>query len=189
MFCVLLRCWCSSLSLHPAFFSSQIAQCRWCSSSSLHPVFFSNQIAYPTSLRSFFRSSVGSFLLLRSSFFFFFGSFFFFSGFFLSSSSFFFFWVCTFFVLYLKSSVKNSRSMWHNHVQLSKLGKWEASLRGSRLNRTRVSKTRDASLQFSFKPVLTYHILSLHNISMQISSVFTHQRMVKCNGFFKQMTL
>ena len=123
-------------------------------------------------------------------FFFFFGSFFFFfSGFFLSSSSFFFFWVCTFFVLYLKSSVKNSRSMWHNHVQFSKLGKWEASLRGSRLNRTRVSKTRDASLQFSFRPVLTYHILSLHNISMQISSVFTHQRMVKCNVFFKQMTL
>ena len=71
MFCVLLRCWCS-LSLHPAFFSSQIAQRRWCSSSSLHPVFFSNQIAYPASLRSFFRSSVGSFLLLRSSFFFFF---------------------------------------------------------------------------------------------------------------------
>ena len=154
MFCVLLRCWCSSLSLHPAFFSSQIAQRRWCSSSSLHPVFFSNQIAYPASLRSFF-----------------------------------FFWVCTFFVLYLKSSVKNSRSMWHNHVQLSKLSKWEASLKGSRLNRTRVSKTRDASLQFSFKPVLTYHILSLHNINMQISSVFTHQRMVKCNGFFKQMTL
>ena len=96
-----VRVLCSSSSLHPAFFSSQIAQHRWCSSSSLHPVFFSSQTAYPASLRSFFRSFVGSSLLLRSSFFF--GFFLFFLG------SFFFFWVFTFFVLCLKSSVKNLR--------------------------------------------------------------------------------
>ena len=34
---------------------------------------------------------------------------------------------------FLNSTIKNSRSMWHNHVQLSKLSKWEASFWGSRL--------------------------------------------------------
>ena len=117
VFCVLLCRWCSSSSLHPTFFSSQIAQRRWFSSSSLHPVFFSSQITYPTSLRSFFKSSVGSSLHLQifcgffssSQIFVFFFFFLFFSRFFLSSGSFFFFWVCTFYVLCLKSSVKNSR--------------------------------------------------------------------------------
>ena len=105
VFCVLLCRWCSSSSLHPTFFSSQIAQRRWFSSSSLHPVFFSSQITYPTSLRSFFKSSVGSSLHLQifcgffssSQIFVFFFFFLFFSRFFLSSGSFFFFWVCTFF--------------------------------------------------------------------------------------------
>ena len=63
---------------------------------------------------------------------------FFFPGFFLSLGSFFFFWVfyvfCSLFEIeykklkihvFLNSTVKNSRSMWHKHVQLSK---WEASL-------------------------------------------------------------
>ena len=70
-------------------------------------------------------------------------SFSFFPGFFLSLGSFFFFWVfyvfCSLFEIkckklkihvFLNSTVKNSRSMWHKHVQLSK---WEASLWGSRL--------------------------------------------------------
>ena len=34
---------------------------------------------------------------------------------------------------FLNSTIKNSRSMWHNHAQLSKLSKWEASFWGSRL--------------------------------------------------------
>ena len=119
VFCVLLCRWCSSSSLHPTFFSSQIAQRRWFSSSSLHPVFFSSQITYPTSLRSFFKSSVGSSLHLQifcgffssSQIFVFFFSFFFFLGsfFLLVLSSFSGF--VHFFFLCLKLSVKNSRFM------------------------------------------------------------------------------
>ena len=105
----------------------------------------------PTQGLFVFRSSMGCSLLLRS--FFFFGVFF--------LGSFFFFSVGTFFVLYLNSTIKNSRFMWHNHVQLSKLSKWEVSL--LRL------EIFYASLQFSFKPVLTYYILSLHNVILQIS--------------------
>ena len=39
---------------------------------------------------------------------------------------------------------------------------------------TRVSKTWDASSHFSFKPILTYYILSLHNVNLQISPKVVH---------------
>ena len=109
---------------------------------------------------------------------------FFFSFFFFLVS--FFLWVIssfsgfsTFFVLYLKSSVKNSRFMffWTRLLKTRDLCgiNMSNSASGKRVFEardwygTRVSKTRDASLQFSFKPVLTYYILSLHNVSLQIS--------------------
>ena len=108
---------------------------------------------------------------------------FFFFFFFLVS---FFLWVLssfsgfsTFFVLYLKSSVKNSRFMffWTRLLKTRDLCgiNMSNSASGKRVFEardwygTRVSKTQDASLQFSFKPVLTYYILSLHNVSLQIS--------------------
>ena len=163
VFCVLLCRWCSSSSLHLVFFSSQIAQRRWCSSSSLHPLFFSSQIAYPASLRSFFRSSVGSCLLLRSSFFFFswvlsfFGFFLLFLGLYIFCSLFEI--ECKKLEIYVCIIMSNStNSASGKHV--SEARDWYG---------TRVFKTWDTSLQFSFKPILTYYILSLHNVCLQIS--------------------
>ena len=121
-----------------------------------------------------------------SSFFFYFFLLFFFFGFVLFLLSiwnlFFFPGVCTFFLIYLKSSAKNSRFMffWTRLLKTQDPCGINMSNSANSASKKRVFKARDwygtwvfktldASLHFSFKPILTYYILSLHNINLQIS--------------------
>ena len=135
---------------------------------------------------SFF--SVLSFSFSSSSSFFFFLFFFFFFFFWVCTffviclKSFFFPGFCTFFFIYLKSSAKNSRFMFFwtrllktqdpcgiNMSNSANSASKKRVFKAQDWYGTWVFKTLDASLHFSFKPILTYYILSLHNINLQIS--------------------